>query len=54
MPVVFPFFLLKPVAWLSLHTDLVREQTGLNSHGYRMVLLLSRRELEVQLLQDAL
>ena len=36
------------------HTDLVREQTGLNSHGYRMVLLLSRRELEVQLLQDAL
>ena len=36
------------------YTDLVREQTGLNSHGYRMVLLLSRRELEVQLLQDSL
>jgi len=36
------------------HTDLVREQTGLNSHGYRMVLLLTQRELEMQLLQDSL
>ena len=32
-------------------TDLVREQTGLNAHGERMVLLLSVREQTVQLLQ---
>ena len=34
-------------------TDLVREQTGLNSHGERMVLLLSSREQVIQLLQQA-
>ncbi len=33
-------------------TDLLREQTGLNTHGERMVLLLSSREQLVQLLQD--
>ena len=33
-------------------TDLVREQTGLNSHGERMVLILSSRSQEVQLLQQ--
>lgn len=33
-------------------TDLLREQTGLNSHGERMVLLLSQREQAVQLLQQ--
>ena len=33
-------------------TDLVREQIGLNAHGERMVLLLSRREQAVQLLQQ--
>ena len=32
-------------------TDLVREQTGLNAHGERMVLLLSVREQTIQLLQ---
>ena len=34
-------------------TDLVREQTGLNAHGERMVLLLSTREQVIQLLQEA-
>ena len=34
-------------------TDLVREQTGLNAHGDRMVLLLSSREQVIQLLQHA-
>ena len=34
-------------------TDLVREQTGLNAHGERMVLLLSSREQVIQLLQQA-
>ena len=34
-------------------TDLLREQTGLNTHGDRMVLLLSSREQLVQLLQHA-
>ena len=33
-------------------TDLVREQTGLNAHGERMVLLLSTREQVIQLLQE--
>ena len=33
--------------------DLVREQTGLNAHGERMVLLLSTREQAIQLLQHA-
>jgi len=33
-------------------TDLVREQTGLNSHGERMVLLLSSRDQSIQLLQE--
>ena len=33
-------------------TDLVREQTGLNSHGERMVLILSSRSQEVQLLHQ--
>lgn len=33
-------------------TDLLREQTGLNAHGERMVLLCSRREKAVQLLQQ--
>ena len=32
-------------------TDLIREQTGLNAHGERMVLLLSSREQAIQLLQ---
>ena len=32
-------------------TDLVREQTGLNAHGERMVLLLSSQEQAIQLLQ---
>ena len=32
-------------------TDLVREQTGLNVHGERMVLLLSSQEQAIQLLQ---
>ena len=32
-------------------TDLIREQTGLNDHGERMVLLLSSREQAIQLLQ---
>jgi len=32
-------------------TDLLREQTGLNAHGDRMVLLYSSRSQEVQLLQ---
>ena len=32
-------------------TDLVREKTGLNAHGERMVLLLSVREQTIQLLQ---
>ena len=49
-----PVLFVGPCGLAIAHTDLVREQTGLNSHGYRMVLLLSRRELEVQLLQDAL
>jgi hypothetical protein len=31
--------------------DLLREQTDLNSHGERMVLLFSQREQAVQLLQ---
>ena len=31
---------------------LVREQTGLNAHGERMVLLLSTREQVIQLLQE--
>ena len=35
-----------------MSTDLVREQTGLNSHGERMVLILSSRSQEVQLLAD--
>jgi predicted naringenin-chalcone synthase len=34
-------------------TDLVREQTGLNAHGDRMVLLLSSRDQVIQLLQQA-
>tara|TARA_B100001093_G_scaffold312399_1_gene298101 strand:+ start:2609 stop:2905 length:297 start_codon:yes stop_codon:yes gene_type:complete len=34
-------------------SDLLREQTGLNSHGDRMVLLLSTREQSLQLLQQA-
>ena len=34
-------------------TALVREQTGLNAHGDRMVLLLSSREQVIQLLQQA-
>ena len=34
-------------------TDLVREQTGLNAHGERMVLLLSTRDQVIQLLQHA-
>ena len=34
-------------------TALVREQTGLNAHGDRMVLLLSSREQVIQLLQHA-
>jgi len=33
-------------------TDLLREQTGLNVHGERMVLLFSSREQTVQLLQQ--
>lgn len=33
-------------------TDLLREQTGLNGHGERMVLLLCQREQAVQLLQQ--
>jgi len=32
-------------------TDLLREQTGLNAHGDRMVLLYSSRAQELQLLQ---
>ena len=32
-------------------TDLVREQTGLNAHGERMVLLLSSQEQAIKLLQ---
>ena len=32
-------------------TDLVREQTGLNAHGERIVLLLSSQEQAIQLLQ---
>ena len=34
-------------------TDLLREQTGLNGHGERMVLLYSSRSQEVQLLLQA-
>lgn len=34
-------------------SDLVREQTGLNAHGLRMVLLISTREQALQLLQQA-
>ena len=34
-------------------SDLVREQTGLNAHGVRMVLLISTREQALQLLQQA-
>ena len=34
-------------------TDLVREQTGLNAHGERMVLLLSTQDQAIQLLQHA-
>jgi hypothetical protein len=34
-------------------SDLLREQTGLNGHGDRMVLLLSTREQSLQLLQQA-
>jgi hypothetical protein len=34
-------------------TDLVREQTGLNVHGERMVLLLSTQGQAIQLLQHA-
>ena len=34
-------------------TDLLRELTGLNAYGERMVLLLSSREQLVQLLQHA-
>ena len=34
-------------------TALVREQTGLNAQGDRMVLLLSSREQMIQLLQHA-
>ena len=34
-------------------TDLLREQTGLNGHGERMVLLFSSRDQTVQLLQQA-
>ncbi len=34
-------------------SDLLREQTGLNGHGHRMVLLFSRREQCLQLLQQA-
>ena len=34
-------------------TDLVREQTGLNAHGERMVLLLSTQDQSIQLLQHA-
>ena len=34
-------------------TDLVREQTGLNAHGERMVLLLSTQGQAIQLLQNA-
>ena len=34
-------------------TALVREQTGLNAHGDRMVLLFSSREQVIQLLQQA-
>lgn len=33
-------------------TELLRHQTGLACHGERMVLLLNRREEEVQLLQQ--
>lgn len=33
--------------------DLVREQTGLNAHGLRMVILISTREQALQLLQQA-
>ena len=35
------------------NSDLLREQTGLNGHGDRMVLLLSTREQSLQLLQQA-
>ena len=34
-------------------TDLIREQIGLNVHGDRMVLLLSTRQMLVQLLQQS-
>ena len=43
----------KPAVWLLASTALVREQTGLNAHGDRMVLLLSSREQVIQLLQQA-
>ena len=33
-------------------TELLRHQTGLACHGERMVLLLNRRDEEVQLLQQ--
>ena len=33
-------------------TDLIREQTGLNAHGQRMVLILSTRHHQIQLLQE--
>ena len=44
------FYVSQRVAEFSL--SLLREQTGLNAHGERMVLLLSTREQVIQLLQE--